>query len=333
MVGKDRLDPHNRLGFDGNLQVVVDAALDFYGIGACQQAVFLAEGYEDSNIRVTTALGSYVFKFFADNQLGDYAKTRRDSDVVERLVDIIEAVRRNGGHVPIVHTDTNGRHIFRDSQTGLTAICYGWIKGSTLYDLNAAPTTEQLGQIIEQAIIINTTPLTPGFYLDIWALPNLPVLRDRVYQSLGRDERQIVDKISARFAAIPFAKLSKCLVHGDLTKGNVLLTPSGDIKIIDFSVANYTYRMLEVAVLVANCMFDAKQPTPVRERLQAAVDVYDALSPLTAIEKQSPYDICITAAAMEFLDSVWRQVSLHDESEETQYWRRLGLTTLRQELA
>ena len=43
-----------------------------------------------------------------------------------------------------------------------------------------------------------------------------------------------------------FDDLPKALVHGDFTKGNVLVNKEGQAFIIDFSVTNWTVRIIEL---------------------------------------------------------------------------------------
>jgi len=94
------LDPSDRLGYDGNLQSTIEHAIVYFTGGKPTSLKHLAEGYEDCNIRVQTNSGTYVVKLFANNQLGDYSKTRRGDDVAGRLVDIINTVRANGANAP-----------------------------------------------------------------------------------------------------------------------------------------------------------------------------------------------------------------------------------------
>src|ERR1700746_1230615 len=97
---QNKLDPDNRLGYEGDLQNVIESACGFFGLGKLLDARHLAEGYEDCNLKLQTEFGTYVCKLFADNQLGDYSKTRRGEDVADRLVEVILAIQANGANTP-----------------------------------------------------------------------------------------------------------------------------------------------------------------------------------------------------------------------------------------
>lgn len=92
------LDPENRLSYSGDLRTFVDGMCVFFGLGTALKVSHLAEGYEDCNLKLQTTSGTYVCKIFADNQLGDYSKSRRGEDVADRLVEILLAVRAHGAN-------------------------------------------------------------------------------------------------------------------------------------------------------------------------------------------------------------------------------------------
>jgi Ser/Thr protein kinase RdoA (MazF antagonist) len=108
----------------------------------------------------------------------------------------------------------------------------------------------------------------PPFVLDPWAVSNLASLSQELAGVL--EQRRHVDAALTEFAPIDRPVLPAVLIHGDLTKGNVLISepsvlprrasgaaipaaPVGaGVVIVDFAVANRLPRVQELAVIAAN---------------------------------------------------------------------------------
>lgn len=318
-----------KLGYAGNIdEVAKDAAL-FYSLGNIQTTKYLNEGYEDYNIKITTQNGQYILKLFANNQLGDYSKTRRGPDVVERLLEILKAAENIGLNSPRLRKNKNKEMIFRD-KNNLVGIVYDWIEGKTFYDLETIPTRSELEIIIQQATKINQITLQPVYYHDVWAVTNIHSLYQKVKSYLSETDRSLIISALERFDRIPFNQLPKCLVHGDFTKGNVIITPSGKPFIVDFSVSNYTTRIVELGLIVSNLLYDVKKKTSLEERVSLVAELYQKYNQLTQLELKFLYNLSLSSAAMELLGSYWRQKFFKDTSEETKYWLSLGRDNLKE---
>lgn len=324
------LDPDNRLGYDGDLHKITAHAAAFVGIGEPKHIEHIAEGYEDCNLKVQSDSGTYVCKLFADNQLGDYSKTRRGSDVTDRVVEIIQAVEANGVQTPKLLRGMTG-YLYRED--GLVALFYQWLNGSTYYELGRSPTETELNSIIKQAALINTTFLKPIYYDDIWAVPHIHTLTAKVRPYLSSVDIDLISHVIRRFDAIKIDELPKCLVHGDLTKGNVIVATDNKPYILDFSVTNWTTRIIELVLIISNLTYEEASEQPLKERARLVADIYQQYNPLTRRELDALPDLSLAGSAMEFLGSVWRQKFLNDDSEETKYWLQLGQKTLTRELS
>lgn len=324
------LDPDNRLGYQGDLHDYILRAAEYFDIGNPTKLSHLAEGYEDCNVRIEAESGQkYVCKIFADNQLGDYSKTRREKDVAERLVNIMLAVRANGVNAPEL-IGSEGRHLFKDG--GLVALCYKWVEGTSYFDLDRAPTESELEEIILQTSLINKVALQPENYHDIWAVSHIHALAARMKRYLTKEDSILIEKVLASFDSIDIEKLPKCLVHGDLTKGNVLVDDAGNPTIIDFSVTNWTTRIIELTLIVSNLMFDKNDKRSLKAKAEVVAKMYQRHIQLTEEELKALPDLCLAAAAMEFLGGRWRQEFMEDSSDETVYWLNLGRETLMNEV-
>lgn len=326
------LDQLQKLGYSGNLEEVIKQVAEFYNIGNIINSKYLDEGYEDYNIKLVTNNGNYVLKLFSNNQLGNEEKTRRGSDVVERLVEILDAAEKLNLNTPRLKKNNDNEVIFR-GKDGLVAILFNWIEGTTYYDLDIAPNHKELELIIEQAAKINKEiNIHPVYYYDIWAVTNINEFYEKIKNSLKKEDIYLMKKVLKRYNALPIDTLPKCFVHGDFTKGNVIKTTSGIPSIIDFSVSNWTIRIIELSLIISNLMYSSKKKISLQERVKEASDIYTKYNYLTTIELESLYDLSLASASMEFLGGTWRQVFWDDTSEETKYWLNLGKEEIRNSL-
>lgn len=325
------LDPHDRLAYDGDLGAFVDAASNAFGLGEPRVVDHLRDGYEDCNLRVQTTGGTFVLKVFAIQQLGNPARSRRGPDVAERLVDVILAAKNAGMTTPCLGELADHSKVFR--LDGLAAVAYEWIEGETYLHLGRPATHAELASIVNDAAHLHRSQYRPQYYHDIWAIPNFSALRTLVYPHLEEGDQLLVDEVRRRFDRIPLDSLPRCLVHGDLTKGNVIVTPREEPRIIDFSISNYTVRCLELVVIACNLMFDERDYVTLPTRLGRVTSLYESHEPLTSTEHEHLFDLCLVGCAMELLGGRWRQALQGDTSAETEYWLNLGRESLLRELA
>jgi Ser/Thr protein kinase RdoA (MazF antagonist) len=211
-------------------------------------------------------------------------------------------------------------------------MCYKWIEGVTYYDLNRAPKENELVHIIEQVAMINTTSFQPVYYHDIWAVPHIHDLANKVKPYLSTDDGNLISDVLRRFDKIELNELPKCLVHGDLTKGNVLSGQQGQPFIIDFSVTNWTTRIIELVLIVSNLLYDENDKRTIMEKAAQVASIYQRYNKLTKREVEVLADLSLAGSAMEMLGSIWRQNFLDDDSDETKYWLKLDRETIIKEL-
>lgn len=319
-----------KLGYSGNINEIIDEVVKFYDLGNILSFKYLNEGYEDYNIKLNSDKGVFNLKLFANNQLGDYSKTRREKDVVERLVDILLAAEKQNIRSPQLFRNKNNL-IFR-GKDNIVGFLYKWIEGDTFYNLGIVPTKQELENVISQIAKFNQIHLKPTYYNDIWALINIQKLYKKVQSFLSAEDKRLLEFVLKAYQKIPFDRLPKCLVHGDLTKGNIIKTSSNEIYIIDFSVSNWTYRIIEIGLIASNFMFDPINKTSLKRRVEEACFLYQKYNNLEDSELSSAYDIALASVSMELLGSRWRQEFLDDKSEETDYWLNLGRQSLEEAL-
>lgn len=203
-----------------------------------------------------------------------------------------------------------------------------FIKGHTFYEMNRIPDKTELAEIIRQAALINRINHRPAYLYDRWAVPNIENIYQEVKAFLSSDDKSLLEKTIADYRTLDIENLPKSFVHGDFTKTNIIKADDGRIYIIDFSVANYYARIQELAVIVANCMFDGNK-TSLQARCGTAVQLYTQYNPLSDYEINSLPIYAKAAAAMEFLGSCREKYINGSDLSENDYWLELGRASLR----
>jgi Ser/Thr protein kinase RdoA (MazF antagonist) len=152
---------------------------------------------------------------------------------------------------------------------------------------------------------------------DSWAIANLVPLAGQVGDLLDAQQRRLVDGAIEAMAVVDFAALPVTLIHADLTAGNVLLGPDGEITVLDFALANRWPRLQELAVIAASLLHGSPDALPVR--MDRVARLYEAAGPppLTPAEEAAVPAFGRAAAAMELLGGLnqWRQGNRGPETD------------------
>src|SRR5688572_20221776 len=135
---------------------------------------------------------------------------------------------------------------------------------------------------MRQTALLHTTVHRPPLLADPWAMQNMSGLLAAADVHLPTSLRPFLHTLMARLAAVDFSALPHTLIHGDLTKGNLIAMPGNQIAVIDFGVANYLPRVQELAVAAANLMHDGY--TPLLDRCEQVREAYTLHSKLTDTE-------------------------------------------------
>ena len=117
----------------------------------------------------------------------------------------------------------------------------------------------------------------PEPVFDSWAIDNLVPLAGQVGDLLDARQRRLVDGAVTEMARADFWSLPVTLIHADLTAGNVLLGPDGEITVLDFALANRWPRLQELAVIAASLLHGSPGALPAR--LSTVARLYSAAGP------------------------------------------------------
>ncbi|HTU76131.1 MAG TPA: phosphotransferase [Trebonia sp.] len=261
-----------------------------YRLGDVADWSVLDTGYEDCNLDVRARRGRVVVKVFAAG---------RPATIPARTAGIIVRAQACGVRHPALHRDGEGGYVH--SRDGHWLLVMDHAPGQTFYDLGRPPTGDELSLVIEQAARIHRIDAAPEPVFDPWAIANLIPLAGQVAHLLDDEQRALVDGAVAALDDVSWDELPHALIHADLTAGNVLLGPDGEITVLDFALANRWPRLQELAVVAASLMHGAPGTLP--ERMEDVAARYSVVAsfPLTAQEEAALGSFGRWAAAMELL--------------------------------
>jgi Ser/Thr protein kinase RdoA (MazF antagonist) len=286
-------------------ELVAHVAAD-YRLGDVGDWSVLATGYEDCNIDLRARQARVVIKVFA---------VGRPAGIAARTAGIIAAARQAGVRHPRLHADAAGGHVHE--YDGHQLLVMDFAPGRTFYDLGRPPGQAELARVVEQAARIHSCGARPEPVFDSWGLANLVPLAGQVGDLLDARQRRLVDGAIAEMARVEFWSLPVTLIHADLTAGNVLLGPDGEITVLDFALANRWPRLQELAVIAASLLHGSPGALPAR--LDAVARLYSAAGPgpLTPAEEAALPAFGQAAAAMELLGGLnqWRQGNRGPETD------------------
>lgn len=313
--------PTDRLAYSGDLEPVIDRLCEAYGVGTPANSSVVEVGYEDCNVVVETVQNKYLAKMFA--------KTRTAEEIA-RYTTTMQKVIEAGVHHPELLTTNSGEIAYTDS--GITLVLMRFVEGETFFELDQAPDAEERIAVLEQAAKVNDIDYKPTYLFDSWAIPNIRAMFDKVRQFIEPDDLMLVEQAMARYEAIPVGDLPHSFVHGDFTKTNVLKGSDGKVYILDFSVANWYPRIQELAVIAANLLHDGSDSSSLEDRCNLVADEYSRFNALTAEERQHLPDYALAGIAMEFMGAHQEKHINGNDTDETDYWLKLGREGLRKAL-
>ena len=320
----DTKTPVGRLNYSGSLRPVIDRLCTAYQIGEPTDFSVIESGYEDCNVIIQTSENTYVAKIFS--------KIRSREDIVRYVTIMKKAVEAGVQHPPLKQTgDGNVVHVDRQAN-GISSVLMKFIEGKSFVELSRIPNTDERRMVIEQAVRINAINYHPSYLFDSWAIPNIHVMYEKVKGFIQPEELRLVEFAISRYEEIPVDGLSHCFVHGDITKTNTLKGDDGKVYILDFSVANWYPRIQELAVIVANLLYDRNSSVTLHEIIDIAVNEYAKLLPLTTEERHFMYPYTLAGITMEFLGAHQEKYINGNDSEETDFWMKLGRDGLKREI-
>lgn len=278
-------------------------------------------GFEDCNIKMTTTSGTYVVKVFSQ---------WRPEEEIERNMEILDRVSESAISHPTLYRQSGNIRLF-DADTANRFVIMDFVAGRSLLDEPTAPTLDDLKHVVTEMHKIVQLDFHPMYSYDSWALVNFPEMYARVQRHLTEEDRTMFTAIGNRFDQIDWRSLPHAFCHGDLTKANVLLD-DGCAWVLDFSVANWYPRIVELAVVAAN-FSEGYEVQSLSERTALIADLYNEHTTLTPQEYELLPFVSLVAAGMEWLGALQERFEKANPSEEIDIWLELGRREVQRSLS
>ncbi|MEU8023640.1 MULTISPECIES: phosphotransferase [Micromonospora] len=281
------------------------------GLGTVRGHVVCDSGYDDCNLTLSTTRGRYHVKIFT---------TERPRELTLRYVDLLRCVIAAGVSHPALHP-AGGADLLHHRASGNLLVVMDHLDGGTFFDRGGHPNPAQLADLIRQVRLVHSIERDFAPLHDWWATPNMPVLAREVLPLLPPEDQRTVTEALESFATIDLANLPRALVHGDLTKANVVPTSDTTVAVLDFAVANRYPRIHELSMIVVNLMHG--DPRDLDERLADLTRRYGS-PPLTDAELAALPAYVYATAAMELLGAAREAILKGNDGRENTYLLSLG---------
>jgi len=264
-----------RINYQGEFdELLIDVAKS-YSIGEFVSFEIIEMGYEDVNVKLLTSEGTYFVKIFAES---------RDDAQCLRLINVVNTAIENGVTHPKFLRREAG-YIFREryDDFNIRLAVFEWIDGKTFYELKRNPNEKELSEIIRMASLGNSIGYKPAPLYDSWAIVNFAAEFEKVKDKLDKATVKSLNALLEEFGKVDIASLPHALVHGDLISTNIMKADD-QIYFVDFSVANYYPRIVELAVLMTDVMFDKSGKKGIDVYYKMLLSEYQKHIELTKVE-------------------------------------------------
>ena len=314
-----------RIAYHGAPERLFAAALAAYDVGELTAFEPKTNGYEDYNVVLQTGSGPVFAKFFA--AFRDAAECRRYTTMMSFLHN--EA----GVRCPplIENRDSEVLAQLDIDSTRVNFCLMQYLDGGNIWESRRPLTPDEQDQVIEQAAAINRSEYRPDFIYDSWAITNLAEKYRQNVNKLLPQDRQMVGALlqQTAHAGLDFAQLPHCFVHGDIRETNVMRHSDGKVHVIDFSVANWYPRVVELAVLCADILFDPRTPESAVQRYEWGIARYQESGGQLTNQERALLPLCVRLAhAADLVGGSSADAANYISQAETDYWLahgRLGL--------
>jgi len=304
-----------RINYQGEFEELLTDVTTSYGLGSFIAFEPMLLGIEDLNLKLVTTKGKYFVKIFNE---------KRDNAECLRLINIVKMCIDNGVAHPEFRKRDEG-YIFRNQyeQFNIRLAVFEFIEGKTFYELKRNPTTAELKEIIKMAAMVNEIDYKIADLYDPWATVNFPTEYKKAKKYLVDPEKKVFDELEKQFEKIDIKSLSYSLVHGDLIGTNII---KGKEKIyfVDFSAANFYPRIVELAVLMTDIMFDPTDKTTVKKYYDLLITEYQKYIKLTNVDLEALPLFIKLAHAMNYIGAVLEKNVGKNKTEENEHWMKLG---------
>lgn len=309
-----------RITYRGPLATLLHDILAWYGRGPLDSYDIVQYGYEDLNCLVVANKHKYFVKIVGSH------KSKKEC---QRFLSLIHHAHAVGIQHPVLMQSKKGvLYEHRYSSGIIRAVLMEYIEGKTLYQGNNTLSWKDTQAILRQTALLSTISYKPAAIYDSWALIHLPKEYKKKKQTIAMADQQYIEKIVKQFKKIPLAALPFACVHGDLRSTNIMINSKGEICIIDFGVANWYPRIVELAVLFSEVFFDPTSPIQSQKLYQRVLAAYTKQIQLTKEERIALPVFIHAAHAMHVIGPSYA-FAQGNVGEENKHWLTLGKKGIR----
>ncbi len=297
-----------RINLNFPLEVLSKEICKKYNIGSFVDNKLIEIGYEDYNYILTTKKGKFVVKVFSN--------LRTDEDC-KNLADRGSVPYKYGFSCPKIF-EVNGNNLYITTLNNIKfrLLVMEYINGKDFYTLNELPTLENLKLIGLETAKLNQIDFRPPFIYDRWSFINFEKEYLHNIKYFDNELKELIDKAYLEFKQIDFSKLKYGYVHGDLIETNVLKDIDNKLWFIDFSVANYLPRIMDLAVTICDLCLDLDNIKNTQKRTKAYLQAYESVHPLTDYEKECLKKIIHCHQAITLLETTRERIEENNLSDE-----------------
>lgn len=305
----------DRISYSGPLDLLIKEILQEYNLGEYIKHEIIEIGFEDLNIKLCTNLGTYLIKF--------YAKYKSRKEIQNILPIIEEAISLGIKHPKIYYSEGKGLNRIRKNGKNIYFIIIEYIDAPNLLDSKLKLTKEDKIFLTNQIALFSKMKSKQLEVYDEWAVLNLQKEYEDLEKDLDIAEIEFLKKrIDIVFHKIKFEKLPKTFIHGDITATN-LIKKDSDLYIIDFSVASYSPRIQDLAILLTNTIFNNNDFESVEDDYDLILNEYLKLIELSDYEINAlPY--YLIAVYLTNIIGVIKNKKRGFYTSEAEYWLMLG---------
>ncbi len=288
-----------------------------YNLGDYIDTSIVEIGYEDFNAIITTSTGKYFMKVFRNS---------RDDNEVREVIERAYVAEQNNVKSPRVYKNSNEQIItninYRDSRFRVAIMQY--IDGNNFFELGREASIDELKKIADLGSSLNKIEYKPNFIYDTWAISSFIEEFDKKKQYVSEEYLQLIQPIYDRFKNFDYSALTKSFTHGDIILTNLIKDKNDDFWIVDFSVANYTARLNEIAVICNDFCVIPGNKKESEKRIKITFEQWAKGVNATELERNSFRMLFEVQNAIYLLNPSY-EIAMGNDSEENKMFLELGL--------
>ena len=286
-----------------------------YNLGKFIDNKLIKIGYEDYNYILTTSKGKFVVKVFSNE--------RTDEDCIH-LAERASVPIEYGLSCPKIYkVDNNALAIVSLKDNKYRLIVMDYIEGNDFFTLKQLPNDDEIKLIAQELAKLNQIQYNPPFIYDKWAIINFAKEYENYKDILDKENQSELEKVYQMFENVDFSKLKYGYVHGDIIETNVIKDSNGkSLYFIDFSVANYLPRIVDIAVTICDLCLNLDDVNVSKQRIKEFLSSYESISSLSKYEKECLKVFLLTHQANTILQTTKEKKILNNDSQENESFLR-----------